>query len=118
MSKEKHPDDEFKSRFLYSFGNHHMKENNVEVGARINTIQNCQAVFSTVWPVAGTYLMIVGNTCCQCSMLWSVAPVQYCDLAALMYKLGHVDADLKLVEEAVTLCDTEPVTHHILAILW
>ena len=126
MSKEKYPDDDIKNRFLYSFGKHEMKENIAELGARIKTAQD-----RGQWPgwllntVAGTYWRIVGNTGASVAcygLALSEAPVQYSDLvltnlAALMYKLGHVDAALKLVEEAVAVCDTEPETQFFLATL-
>ena len=51
------------------------------------------------------------------------APIQYKDLVltnlgALLYRLGHVDSALRLLQEAVAICDTEPETHFFLANLF
>jgi len=127
MSKEKFPDESIKGRFLYSFGlNHEMKENIAELGARLRSAQD-----NSLWPewllnvVIGTYHRILGNTGASVTcygLALKEAPLEYSDLvltnlAGLLYKLGHVDAALKLVEEAVAVCDSEPETHFFLATL-
>ena len=48
------------------------------------------------------------------------APIQYKDLVltnlgALLYRLGHVDSALRLLQESVAICDSEPETHFFLA---
>jgi len=127
MSKEKFPDESIKARFLYSFGlKHEMKENIAELGARLRSAQD-----RGLWPdwllniVIGTYHRILGNTGASVTcfgLALSEAPLEYSDLvltnlAGLLYKLGHVDAALKLVEEAEAVCDSEPETHFFLATL-
>ena len=70
--------------------------------------------------------MIVGNAGASIScysLALNEAPIQYKDLVltnlgALLYRLGHVDSALKLLQEAVAICDTEPETHFFLANLF
>ena len=47
-------------------------------------------------------------------------PNQYKDmvstnLGSLLYKLGHVGVAMKLLQESLAICDTEPETHFFLA---
>ena len=40
------------------------------------------------------------------------------NLGALLYRLGHVDSALRLLQEAVAISDSEPETHFFLANLF
>ena len=62
-----------------------------------------------------------GITCY--SLALNEAPIQYKDLVltnlgALLYRLGHVDSALRLLQEAVAISDSEPETHFFLANLF
>ena len=123
-SKEKYPDDSIRGKFLFSFGKYDGQENIAELGARIRT-----ATETSSWPgwlldlLAANYWRIVGNsaaslTCYRLAL--HSTPVQYKDLVltnlgALLYRLGHVDSALKLLQESVAVCDSEPETHFFLA---
>ena len=124
MSKEKVPDESIKPRFLLSFGKSDMSENIAELGARIKTAQD-----AGLWPgwllslLAASYWRVLGNlgasiTCHGLAL--AEVPTQHRDLVltnlgSLLYKLGHVDHALGLLQEAVAICDTEPETHFFLA---
>ena len=123
-SKEKFPDEAIRGKFLFSFGKYDGQENIAELGARIKT-----AMENYSWPgwlldlLAANYWRIIGNsgasvTCY--SLALQDTPLQYRDLVltnlgALLYRLGHVDSALKLLQESVAVCDTEPETHFFLA---
>ena len=123
-SKEKYPDDSIRGKFLFSFGKYDGQENIAELGARIKTASETSS-----WPgwlldlLAANYWRIIGNsgaslTCYRLAL--HSTPVQYQDLVltnlgALLYRLGHVDSALKLLQEAVAVCDTEPETQFFLA---
>ena len=126
MNKDKYPDESIKLMFLHGFGKNDMSENIAELGARIKTVQD-----GGQWPswliniLSATYWRIVGNTgnsfTCY-GLALSEVPTQYLDLVltnlgGLLYKLGHVDQALRLLQEAVAVCDTEPETHFFLATL-
>ena len=124
MSKEKVPDESIKPRFLLSFGKSDMSENIAELGARFKTAQD-----AGLWPgwllslLAASYWRVLGNlgasiTCHGLAL--AEVPTQHRDLVltnlgSLLYKLGHVDHALGLLQEAVAICDTEPETHFFLA---
>ena len=123
VTKDKVPDENARPRFLVSFGKVDMTENLAELGARIKTVQE-----AGTWPpwllhlLAGTYWRIMGNTgtslTCHGLALAEV-PVTFRDLVltnlgSLLYKLGHIDESLRLVKEALAICDTEPETHFFL----
>jgi hypothetical protein len=40
------------------------------------------------------------------------------NLGALLYRLGHVDSALRLMQESVAVCSTEPETHFLLGNLY
>ena len=123
-SKEKYPDDSIRGKFLFSFGKYDGQENIAELGARIKTARETSS-----WPgwlldlLAANYWRIIGNsgaslTCYRLAL--HSTPVQYQDLVltnlgALLYRLGHVDSALKLLQESEAVCDTEPETQIFLA---
>ena len=123
-TKEKLPDESIKPRFLVSFGRIDMSENIAELGARIKT-----AMDRGDWPawllhiLAGSYWRILGQTGSSVTcygLALAQVPTQYKDLVltnlgSLLYKLGHVDAAMKLLQESLAICDTEPETHFFLA---
>ena len=106
-TKEKLPDESIKPRFLVSFGRVDMNENIAELGARIKTVMDGEK-----WPawllniLAATYWRILGNTGASVTcygLALSEIPTQYKDLVltnlgSLLYKLGHVDAAMKLLQ--------------------
>jgi len=126
-TKEKIPDKSIKSKFLESFGQKEENEKIEELGARIKAAMEAQ-----IWPswllntMAANYWRIIGNagagiTCY--SLALNEAPIQYKDLVltnlgALLYRLGHVDSALRLLQEAVAISDSEPETHFFLANLF
>merc|ERR1719474_439791 len=126
-TKEKYPDESIRVKFLESFGQKEEKENIAELGARIKSAMEAQ-----IWPtwllntLAANYWRIIGNAGASIScysLALNEAPIQYKDLVltnlgALLYRLGHVDSALKLLQEAVAICDTEPETHFFLANLF
>lgn len=123
-SKEKFPDEAIKGKFLFSFGKSEGQENIAELGARIKT-----AMEKSSWPgwllniLAANYWRIVGNPAASLtcySLALDATPIQYKDLVltnlgALLYRLGHVDSALKILQESVAVCDSEPETHFFLA---
>ena len=123
VTKEKVPDENARPRFLVSFGKVDMTENLAELGARIKSVQE-----AGTWPpwllhlLAGTYWRILGNTGASLTchgLALAEVPVTYRDLvltnlASLLYKLGYIDESLRLVREALAICDTEPETHFFL----
>jgi len=126
-TKEKFPDESIRIKFLESFGQKEENENIAELGARIKSAMEAQ-----IWPnwllntLAANYWRIIGNAgasiSCYSLALYD-APIQYKDLVltnlgALLYRLGHVDSALRLLQEAVAICDTEPETHFFLANLF
>lgn len=125
--RSKFPDENIKVGFLVSLGLDDVEDNIAELGARIKT-----AIKSNLWPkwltytLAATYWRVVGNAAagidCYLVALADV-PDLYRDvvltnLGALFYRTGHVDSALKLLQEAVSVCDDEPETHHFLANLY
>ena len=123
VTKDKVPDENARPRFLVSFGKVDMTENLAELGARIKTVQE-----AGTWPpwllhlLAGTYWRILGNTGASLTchgLALAEVPVTYRDLVltnlgSLLYKLGYIDESLRLVREALAICDTEPETHFFL----
>merc|ERR1719483_1976093 len=125
--RERIPDQSIQSKFLESFGQKDKNENIEELGARIKAAMEAQ-----IWPswllntLAANYWRIIGNsgasiTCFSLALY--EAPIQYKDmvltnLGALLYRLGHVDSALRLLQEAVAICDSEPETHFFLANLF
>jgi len=125
--RERIPDQSIQSKFLESFGQKDKNENIEELGARIKAAMEAQ-----IWPswllntLAANYWRIIGNsgasiTCFSLALY--EAPIQYKDmvltnLGALLYRLGHVDSALRLLQEAVAISDSEPETHFFLANLF
>ena len=78
------------------------------------------------WPawllhvLAGSYWRILGHTGSSVTcygLALAEVPTQYKDLVltnlgSLLYRLGHVDAAMKLLQESLAICDTEPETQH------
>jgi len=121
--REKFPEESIKIKLQESFGQAADKSENIaELGARLKSAKE-----NSDWPewllnqAAANYWRVVGNPAAStdCFLLALEAPVAYRDLvltnmAALVYRLGHVDLALKMVLESIAICNTEPETHFLL----
>jgi len=121
--REKFPEESVKPKLQESFGRVDASENIAELGARLKSAKE-----SSDWPdwllnhAAGNYWRVVGNPIASsdCFLLaLAEAPVVYRDIvltnmAALLYRLGHIDTALKMAQESIAVCNTEPETHFLL----
>merc|ERR1719237_1642664 len=122
-AREKFPEESVKPKLQESFGRVDESENIAELGARLKSAKE-----SSDWPdwllnhAAGNYWRVVGNPIASsdCFLLaLAEAPVVYRDIvltnmAALLYRLGHIDTALKMAQESIAVCNTEPETHFLL----
>jgi len=122
-AREKFPEESVKPKLQESFGRVDESENIAELGARLKSAKE-----SSDWPAwllnhaAGNYWRVVGNPIASSDcflMALAEAPVVFRDLvltnlAALLYRLGHIDTALKIAQESITVCNTEPETHFLL----